>query len=211
MTVAEVREFEDLPPLDAGFGTGLESWRVAEASSGSIYRGADFGSREIIGVVAPYERVTRLVADPGGELIARGAFTKSITERPTKIPLFKNHNHAEIHGWSTRWDDQPTELTGVFHVRDGADGDKLLIDAKEGYLPGMSIDFRPMKSRRNADGVVVVTEAKLAGVSLVTVPAYDDAQVLATRAAEEPDEFDVSKLFGPAPIIDLSPMPPFWR
>ena len=44
----------------------------------------------------------------------------------------------------------------------------------------------------------------------MTIPAYDRAQVLATREAEEA-VFDMSKLFGPRPEIDLSPMPPFWR
>ena len=177
---------------------------------GMEFRGADVSKREIVGVVAPYDQVTHLVKDPGGEVLMRGAFTKSITDRPTKIPLFLNHNHDTIFGYSASWDDGPTELTGVFKVRDGAAGDQLLIDASEGYLPGMSIDFHPVQAKRRSDGVVAVREAKLAGVSLVTIPAYDAAQVVATRAQTFP-LIDISKLFGPRPEIDLSPLPPFWR
>ncbi len=175
---------------------------------------ADVGRREIVGVVAPYDQVTHLVPDPGGEVLMRGAFTKSITDRPTKIPLFLNHDHGVIYGFSSAWEDAADKLVGVFKVRDGDAADQLLIDARDGYLPGMSIDFKPVQSKRRSDGVVVVREAKLAGVSLVTIPAYDAATVLATRAADFkpiPRRIDVAKMFGPAPIINLSPLPPFWH
>ena len=177
---------------------------------GMELRAADVSKREIVGVVAPYDQVTHLVTDPGGEVLLRGAFTKSITERPTRIPLFLNHDHGVIYGFSASWSDGPTELTGVFKVRDDDAGTKVLIDASEGYLPGMSIDFKPVQAKRRADGVMAVREAKLAGVSLVTIPAYDSATVLATRAAARP-KLDIAKLFGPAPHVDLSPLPPFWR
>ncbi len=169
-------------------------------------RNADVTRREITGVVAPYDTVTRLVSDPGGERLARGAFTKSITERTTRIPLFLNHDHSVIYGFSATWADAPTELTGTFKVREGDAGDQLLIDARDGYLPGMSIDFAALQATRGKDGVRVVREAKLAGVSLVTIPAYDDSQVLSVRAAADPvQRLDVAAMFGPAPVIDLSP------
>ena len=177
---------------------------------GMELRAADVAKREIIGVAAPYGQVTHLVADPGGEELARGAFTKSITERATRIPLFLNHDHGTIYGFSRSWEDTATELTGVFGVREGAAGDQLLADARDGYWPGMSIDFQHLQARRSSDGVVRVREAKLLGVSLVTIPAYEAAQVLATRAAQ-PQRVDVAALFGPAPTVDLSPFTPSWR
>ena len=177
---------------------------------GMEFRGADVSKREIVGVVAPYDETTHLVKDPGGEVLARGAFSKSITDRPTTIPLFINHDHGAILGFSSSWDDGPTELAAVFRVRSGAAGDTILQDAAEGLWPGMSIDFAPVQSKRRSDGVVVVREAKLLGVSLVTIPAYEGAKVLATRAAEV-KRVDVAAMFGPAPIVDLSPLPPFWR
>ena len=127
---------------------------------GMELRAADVSKREIIGVVAPYDQVTHLVKDPGGEVLMRGAFTKSITDRPTKIPLFLNHNHDMIYGFSSQWDDGPSELAGVFKVREGDAGDQLLIDARDGYLPGMSIDFHPVQAKRRGDGVVAVVRER---------------------------------------------------
>ena len=178
---------------------------------GMELRAADVSRREIIGVVAPYDETTHLVKDPGGEVLARGAFTKSITDRPTRIPLFINHDHGAIHGFSSSWDDGPTELRRrVQGPQTARPATRSCIDAAEGYLPGMSIDFAPVQSKRRSDGVVVVREAKLLGVSLVTIPAYEGAKVLATRAADF-KRVDVAALFGPAPEVDLSPLPPFWR
>lgn len=185
---------------------------------GMELREADWGRREIIGAVAPYDEVTHLITDPGGEVLLRGAFTKSITERADKIPLFLNHDHGTIHGFSTHWQDSPTELIGVFKVREGDAGDKLIIDARDGYLPGMSIDFARVQFKRRRDGVVAVAEGKLLGASMVTIAAYEGGKVLATRSvapvetrAAEVKRIDIDALFGPAPVIDLSPLPPFWR
>jgi len=172
-------------------------------------RSADPVKREITGVVVPYDTKTYLVRDPAGERIARGAFNKSIAQRPTKIPLFLNHVNTEIHGWSTEWDDQPNALIGRFKVREGEAGDRILIDAHEGYLPGMSIDFQPLVSGRDSDGTRVIRDAKLCGVSLVTIPAYDDARVLETRHASP--VIDVANLFGAMPNVDLSPFDMEWR
>lgn len=177
---------------------------------GMEMRGADVERREIVGVAAPYDETTALVADPGGEVIAPGAFAKSIAERGSRIPLFLNHDHKAIHGFASHWEDGPLELLGVFKVRADAAGDQLLIDARDGYLPGMSVDFQPVQVKRRADGVRIVREAKLHGVSLVTIPAYQGARVLATRAATEIELIDVSAMFGPRPDIDLSPLPRFW-
>jgi len=172
-------------------------------------RSADLTKREIIGAVVPYNTKTYLVRDPAGEAIARGAFTKSITQRPTKIPLFLNHDNSTIHGWSKEWTDTPDSLIGLFGVREGDAGDRILIDARDGYLPGMSIDFQPLVSGRDSDGTRVIRDAKLCGVSLVTIPAYDDARVLETRHAAAP--VSVASLFGDMPVIDLSPFDMDWR
>lgn len=181
-------------------------------------RAADVSRREIVGEVIPYDTTTYLVRDPNGEQIARGAFAKSISERRSRIPLFVNHDHSLIHGLSTEWHDEPGSLLGTFKVKEGSAGDQILADARDGYWPGLSIDFAPVITGRDRDGVGIVKEGKLLGVSLVTIPAYDTARVLATRAADitgEPDEptftrIDVAALFGPAPEIDLSPIARFW-
>lgn len=171
-------------------------------------RGVRMDQREIDGRVAPYDATSYLTPDPRGERILRGAFAKSIRQRETKVPLCRNHDHSRAVGMSKRWLDQPDGLLSTFGVRPGADGDAVLEDARDGYLPGLSVGFMPLVTRRGADGASEVAEAKLLEVSLVVIGAYDGAQVLAVRTAQ-----DLDKLLAPfrnAPQIDLSPLPAIW-
>ena len=80
-------------------------------------RAVSMDERTITGVVAPYDEVSYLVPDPKGERVIRGAFKKSILQRPTKIPLCRNHEHGRAIGMSREWADGPEGLTGTFHVR----------------------------------------------------------------------------------------------
>ena len=51
-------------------------------------RSVDTAERTLVGVVAPYDQTTYLVADPGGERIMRGAFNESIRPaRQTRCPV----------------------------------------------------------------------------------------------------------------------------
>jgi HK97 family phage prohead protease len=71
----------------------------------------------------------------------------------------------------------------MFHARQSRIGDETLEEIRDGYLPGMSVGFRNVQVRRGEDGVREVVEAALIEVSLVTIPAYDGARVLAVRDA----------------------------
>ena len=52
----------------------------------------DTSERTLVGVVAPYDQTTYLVADPGGERISRGAFSQERSaRRADKVPLHDNH------------------------------------------------------------------------------------------------------------------------
>jgi hypothetical protein len=172
-------------------------------------RGVDEDARTVVGRVAPYDETTYLVPDPSGERIARGAFGKSIRERETKIPLFVGHDHkgAAI-GLSVQWSDDDAGLVGSFRIKPGPAGDETLADVRGGFLPAMSVGFKPVEVRRGRDGAAVVTQAKLLEVSLVGVGAYDGAQVLATRSAEH-----LAALLEPftnPPTVDLTPFDTPW-
>src|SRR5262245_11857399 len=92
-------------------------------------------AREIIGQVSVWNETTYLGPDPRGERLLRGCFRKSIQERGTRIPLCKNHDHTKGYGFSKSWQDDATALVGVFGVRENDEGDALLADARDGYLP----------------------------------------------------------------------------
>lgn len=163
-------------------------------------------ARTVIGRCAPYDTVSYLTPKgPNGERVLRGAFSKSIQERAGKIFLYREHDRAHAIGRSTEWQEEPDGLLGSFHVRSAPLGDEVLAELRDGYLPGMSCGFRPIKTRRGRDGVTEVVEAALMEVSLVSIPAYDGAEVLALR--HKADVAAIMSGFGPKPELDLSPIP----
>ena len=177
-------------------------------------RAVDPARREIVGIVAPYDQTTYLVATPGGERLRRGCFRKSIDERGDRIPLTVGHEHRTAAvGKSSAWEDTPDGLVATFQVRANEAGDQVLADAFDGYLPDLSVGFEPKHAVRGIDGALEITEGKLREVSLVAVGAYAGAQVMAVRSADDV-RADLDALLAPfqnPPRIDLSPLPPLWR
>ena len=168
-------------------------------------RSVDAEARTIIGRCMPYNETSYLTPRLfSGERVIRGAFSKSISERAGKVFLYREHDHAHAIGRSTEWQEEADGLLGSFHIRPAPLGDEVLAELRDGYLPGMSCGFRPIKTRRGKDGVTEVTEAALLEVSLVSIPAYDGAEVLALR--HKADVAAIMATFGPRPDIDLSPI-----
>jgi hypothetical protein len=166
-------------------------------------RSVDIDERTITGVCAPYDEVSYLVPDPAGERIMRGAFSKSLRQRADRVLLFRGHDHSRAVARSRSFDDNDAGLVGVFHARPSSLGDEALEEARDGYLPGMSVGFRTLQARRGDDGVREVVEAALLEVSLVTIPAYEGAAVLAVRGAE-------AFTFAPIVLEDGPPGMPWW-
>jgi hypothetical protein len=172
-------------------------------------RRVDPAERLVVGLVAPYDETTYLVANPDGERIRRGAFGRSIKHRGSKIPLLRAHDTSLTMGWSRQFTETDEGLVGEFVVNDGGRGDELLDDARGGYLKGMSVGFSPLRSERGDDGVREVVEARLVEVSMVGVPAYEGAALMAVRNAQSLDELLAP--FANRPTVDLSPIAPLWR
>jgi HK97 family phage prohead protease len=168
-------------------------------------RAVSMDERTITGVCAPYDEVSYLVPDPSGERIRRGAFTKSLRQRADKVLLFRGHDHSRAVARSRTFDDNERGLVGIFHARPSAIGDEALEEARDGYLPGMSVGFKPLQMRRGDDGVREVVEAALLEVSLVTIPAYEGAAVLAVRGMA-----DEVLPFAPVVLDDGPPLMPWW-
>jgi HK97 family phage prohead protease len=162
--------------------------------------------RLVIGIVSPYDETTYLAPNPNGERIRRGAFAKSIRQRGTKIPLHRNHDRNLRFGLSRSFTEEAGGLLGEFVVNPGDAGDRLLEECRDGYLPAMSAGWLPLSVGRGGDGVSEVTEAKLVEVSLVGLPAYEGAQMLAVRSAQNLD--DLLAPFRCRPDVNLDPIPP---
>src|SRR4029077_5868911 len=88
-------------------------------------------------------------------------------------------------GRSLTFKDREDGLYGSFGVLENADGDKALSLIRDGFLTGLSLEFRAVSSRR-LSGVVPRVRAQLNAVSLCRFPAYESATVLAMR--EEPED-----------------------
>lgn len=169
-------------------------------------REVDEAQRVIVGVVAPYDEVTYLVPDPAGERVRRGAFARSIAHRAAKIPLLRNHDRTVKLGTSRTFAEEASGLLGEFVVNHGDAGDLLLEDCRNGYLGALSAGWLPLDARRGQDGVREISEAKLVEVSVVAVPAYEGAAMLAVRNAQ-----DLDALLAPfmaRPDVNLDPIPP---
>ena len=162
--------------------------------------------RTVTGIAVPYDATTYRV--PGGEVVKRGAFSRSIQMRAGKIPLCRAHDPMHVMGYSTAFTEADEGLEGSFRVNDGDLGDQLLTDVRNGYLPSMSVCFEAVRDGivRNSAGIREVREAKLVEVSLVGIPAYEGAAVLSVRSAQDLDQLLAP--FQNIPKWDLDPLPP---
>lgn len=167
-------------------------------------RSVDAAGRTVDGIVVPYDEISYMTPNPDGERVMRGAFTKSAEQRMAKIFLYVGHDHAHPVGRAMSFEDQGDGLRGSFHIRESTLGDQTLTDVREGYLPGLSIGFRPLQTRRGAAGETEVVEGQLMEVSLVPIAAYDGARVLAVRTA-----YNALRVAEPI-TYDLSPTMPGW-
>ena len=77
---------------------------------------------------------------------------------------------------------------GSFKLLENNDGDKALMLINEGVFTGVSMEARPVKNVRGANGVVQRVKAHLRGIAFCREPAYPGAEVLAVREATFIDE-----------------------
>lgn len=145
--------------------------------------------RTITGIVVPFEREAR-VSDGGPsymEMFRRGAFTKTIAERGSRVKFLSQHDQRRNPlGRATLLREDATGVYGEFQVSKTSAGDEALELVRDGALDSFSVGFAPVKHLKEGD-TVVRTEVSLREVSLVTFPAYEDARIAAVRHLS-PDE-----------------------
>lgn len=146
----------------------------------------DGDGRTLEGRIVPYNTVA-WVADPPDfteyrEMFLPGAFERQLAA-PGRNKVLLNFEHEQgiggTLGRSVELRDQDDGLHGTFKVLEGDDGDKALTLIREGFLTGLSVEFR--SKHRTVAGVRQRHQAHLDKVALCRFPAYEDAQVLAVR------------------------------
>ena len=151
---------------------------------------------ENAGIIEGYVAVfTNL--DGNGDVIDRGAFTKTLREAhetkdrnkvPYLYPLLWQHRESEPIGGilEAHEDDHGLFIRGQYDMSTEL-GQRAYSGAKMGYLRGLSIGYDPVKTLYR-DKARHLTEVKLWEGSPVTFPANMDAQVIAVKQQEGPDE-----------------------
>lgn len=152
--------------------------------------------RHMVGLVAPYN----VSADVGPftETLRPGVFAKSVRQAARNLPLHVQHRHDEVPvGKAVGWDDTTEGLVGDFVFDTRSDAQEAARLAEEGLLSALSVGFLPMEggtrwSMANDKPHAERIEARLLESSLVSVPVYEGAGVLAMRSVGAP---------GGAPVV----------
>ncbi len=164
---------------------------LAEALVDSGYEAVEILGRKFIritGRVVPWNQPE--IVGAYVEEWRRGAFTKSLT-RQNRLPLLPYHdNKATPLGVSEAWSDEPSGLFGVFRLLMSGAAQVAGDYAERGIVSGLSVGFvgqdsdwryaatyAPDKGEAYMDRVIR-TRARLVEVSLVSTPAFVDAQVI---------------------------------
>jgi HK97 family phage prohead protease len=120
------------------------------------------------------------VLDDGGDIVERGAFAKSLVERP-EIPLLWSHDNTQVIGKLALYD-TATELRVkgklILSVAKAQEVYSLL---REQVVKGLSIGYRTIKSRMDG-GARRLIECALYEGSLVAFPMLAGAQVTAVKS-----------------------------
>jgi HK97 family phage prohead protease len=127
------------------------------------------------------------VEDLGGDIIDKGAFTKTISENPT-IPILWQHDQREVIGEGSikEWQGKLL-LTAKLDMSDPV-AVKAHAKMKAKLIKGLSIGFSTIKSTwAEVEGRMIrhIQELKLWETSVVTFPMLPAAQVTRVKSAEE--------------------------
>jgi len=165
------------------------------------------------GLCVPYGVTTLKAGYPKGERFLPGAFNDVDTR--AKIRLTDSHLEGEARrpvGVGTSFRETDRGLWGAFRFYNTPEGRGARENVIEETYGGLSVGFVPVLTRTAPDGAREVVKARLFHVSLVDEPAYDDAKILAVRAAvpdvadllaieyrieDMPEEVDLARLVWP--------------
>ncbi len=126
------------------------------------------------------------VEDLGGDVIDKGAFTKTISENP-RVPILWQHDAHEVIGFGEvkEWQGKVL-ITGSLDMEDPTAA-KAHRKMKGGLVRGLSIGFSTIKSTWETVGEKMVRhigELKLWEVSVVTFPMLPAAHVTSVKAED---------------------------
>lgn len=136
--------------------------------------------------------------DLGGDIVDKGAFTKTLSERGAEVPILWQHDQKVPIGKGTL-SDTPSglQITGKLSLgtTKGREAYELM---KDEVIDGLSIGYDVVK-QKHAEGARHLQELKLYEVSVVTFPMNEDAQVSSVKRFD-PSAVDVKSLGLPTAV-----------
>jgi HK97 family phage prohead protease len=172
----------------------------------------DVPSRRITGLIAPWDVVGYTSA--GATRFARGSIAMPTDPRRVKLLIQHGHDLAAV-GLGHSFETTPAGVIASFDIPAGPAGDDALALAANGLRDGLSVGVLIDAHTRDGD-VINVSSARVYEVSLVTIPAFDDARVLdvaaqrerpTTMPDNEPTEPAASATPAAAPIVTAGVSP----
>lgn len=212
---AEIRERRDWPrraispppattgPAAAAVAGGADFTAAIDAAVAAAGTPATFAADESLAfaseptatVDAPRRRITGLalpynvVALKNGRrfMFRQGSLEWGALDR---VKFLRDHDYAQAIGVPDQLDDQADGLHAVFKVGRGKAGDDALALAEDKVLDGLSpgVDILDTIPHPTMRGVEIVTRARLREISLLAMPAYDDARVTSVAASADNPE-----------------------
>jgi phage prohead protease, HK97 family len=146
--------------------------------------------RTIVGRAVPYDAWTR-IRDADGEYDERflhGAFSRSLEQRASKIPLRAKHNEQALPlGPIRKFDERADGLWISARVSRTGAGDEILELVNDEVLNGLSVGFSPIRQEwTDRRSKRTHTESRLHEVSLCEEGAYAGALVTGVRSLDVP-------------------------
>ena len=139
-------------------------------------------SRQITGLAVPWNVKATL---SGGESVI--FLEGSLPEDGPMPKLLEFHDDTRVIGRVTERVSTSEGLLFVAKLSATRAADDALALLADGALDSVSVGAVPTKFKRLSDGTLEVSQAKFVELSVVTVPAYESAQVYSV-AASSPDE-----------------------
>lgn len=113
--------------------------------------------------------------DKGGDIVRRGAFSRSLT-RCARVPLLWQHQPQRVIGSIDHLKEDERGLQVIASLRDDELGARLMRELVDGRLSGLSFGYRVASARRN-NGRREIDDLDLLEVSLVRHPMQPLARV----------------------------------
>lgn len=198
-----------LPRTPIRFTTGdLVTFASPAASDGAPAPEVDREARTIAGLVVPF--------GPAG-FTSAGLLTfkpgaLSWASDVSRVKLLIEHDQNRSIGHAVALEERPDGIWGVFRVKNGPEGDRVLDDfddlTRDGLSVGVQVDGATADRLSKArPGQAVAGSGQIRETSTVSIPAFDDARGARVAAGSGGLVTMTTPTFTPAPAADTAPAP----